>query len=56
MGRAAAIAYAREGADVAIVYYAGLRPSEVAMLRVRALTLPAVGWGRIEVTEAEIRG
>ncbi|MGH9272698.1 MAG: tyrosine-type recombinase/integrase [Ilumatobacteraceae bacterium] len=38
----------------AIVYYAGLRPSEVAMLRVRALTLPASGWGRIDVTEADI--
>ena len=34
--------------------YAGLRPSEVAMLRPRALTLPAEGWGKIDVTEADI--
>jgi integrase len=38
----------------AVAYYAGLRPSEVAMLRVRALVLPATGWGRIEVTEADV--
>jgi len=38
----------------AVAYYAGLRPSEVVMLRVRALTLPAEGWGRIDVTEADI--
>jgi integrase len=38
----------------AVAYYAGLRPSEIAMLRVRALHLPAEGWGRIEVTEADI--
>ena len=34
-------------------YYAGLRPSEVVMLRRRALTLPAEGWGRIDVFEAD---
>ncbi len=38
----------------AVAYYAGLRPSEVAMLRPRALTLPDQGWGRIDVTEADI--
>ena len=38
----------------ATAYYAGLRPSEVIMLRVRAVSLPAKGWGRIEVTEADI--
>lgn len=37
-----------------VAYYAGLRPSEVIMLRVRSLTLPAKGWGRIDVTEADI--
>lgn len=29
----------------AVIYYAGLRPSEVVMLRPRALHLPAEGWG-----------
>ncbi len=38
----------------AVAYYAGLRPSEVIMLRPSALTLPAKGWGRIEVREADI--
>ncbi len=38
----------------AVAYYAGLRPSEVVMLRVRSAVLPADGWGRIEVTEADI--
>jgi integrase len=38
----------------AVVYYAGLRPSEVVMLRQGALVLPKRGWGRIEVTEADI--
>jgi len=38
----------------AVAYYAGLRPSEVAMLRVRALALPTRGWGRIDVTEADV--
>ena len=38
----------------AVAYYAGLRPSEVVMLRVRALVLPSDGWGRINVTEADI--
>jgi integrase len=38
----------------AVAFYAGLRPSEVVMLRVRALTLPNDGWGRIDVTEADI--
>jgi integrase len=38
----------------AVAYYAGLRPSEVVMLRAKALQLPAKGWGRIDVTEADI--
>lgn len=37
-----------------IMYYAGLRPSEVVMLRPKALTLPDAGWGQIHVTEADI--
>ena len=38
----------------AVAYYAGLRPSEVVMLRVRSGELPADGWGRLDVTEADI--
>ena len=38
----------------AAAYYAGLRPSEVVMLRVRSVVLPEDGWGRLEVTEADI--
>ncbi len=38
----------------AVAYYGGLRPSEVVMLRPRALTLPTEGWGRIEVVEADV--
>jgi integrase len=38
----------------AVAYYGGLRPSEVVMLRGRSLTLPDVGWGRIDVTEADV--
>jgi integrase len=38
----------------AVIYYAGLRPSEVVMLRPRALDLPADGWGVIDVREADI--
>jgi integrase len=38
----------------AVTYYAGLRPSEVVMLRGGALTLPLEGWGRIEVREADV--
>jgi integrase len=38
----------------AIMYFAGLRPSEVVMLRPRALSLPKRGWGAIEVVEADI--
>ncbi len=41
-------------AMTAVAYYAGLRPSEVVMLRVRSLTLSEEGWGRIDVTEADI--
>jgi len=41
-------------AMTAVVFYAGLRPSEVVMLRPRALHLPADGWGSIAVTEADI--
>lgn len=39
---------------VSVMYYAGLRPSEVIMLRPRTLHLPAEGWGRIDVREADI--
>jgi integrase len=38
----------------AVAYYAGLRPSEVVMLRAKALELPEAGWGRIHVTEADV--
>ena len=38
----------------AISYYAGLRPSEVVMLRASALTLPKEGWGTIDVREADV--
>lgn len=38
----------------AVAYYAGLRPSEVVMLRAGALILPAEGWGRLLVTEADV--
>lgn len=37
-----------------VMYYAGLRPSEVTMLRPRNLDLPAVGWGKVDVVEADI--
>lgn len=38
----------------AVAYYAGLRPSEVVMLRAKSLDLPETGWGYIEVTEADV--
>ena len=38
----------------AVAYYAGLRPFEVVMLRVRSAKLPADGRSRLGVTEAEI--
>lgn len=38
----------------AVAYYGGLRPSEVVMLRRRSLLLPLSGWGRIDVTEADV--
>lgn len=38
----------------AVAYYAGLRPSEVVMLRGRHLCLPDEGWGIIDVVEADI--
>jgi integrase len=41
-------------AMTAVMFYAGLRPSEVVMLRPLALQLPASGWGSIAVTEADI--
>ncbi len=41
-------------AMTAVSYYAGLRPSEVVMLREKALDLPATGWGRIDVVEADV--
>ena len=34
-------------------YFAGLRPSEVIMLRAGALELPSNGWGRIDVVETD---
>ncbi len=37
-----------------VLNYGGLRPSEVVMVRKRALTLPEAGWGSIAVTEADI--
>lgn len=37
-----------------VVYYAGLRPSEVVMLRPKVLSLPESGWGTIRVMEADI--
>lgn len=41
-------------AMTAVAYYAGLRPSEVVMLRCSALVLPTAGWGVLEVREADI--
>ncbi|MGH9271207.1 MAG: tyrosine-type recombinase/integrase [Ilumatobacteraceae bacterium] len=41
-------------AMTAVAYYAGLRPSEVAMLRAKAVELPKRGWGRIQVVEADV--
>jgi integrase len=41
-------------AMTAVVYYAGLRPSEVVMLRPRSLHLPECGWGTVAVTEADV--
>jgi integrase len=38
----------------AVAFHAGLRPSEVVMLRVGALDLPLAGWGHIHVVEADI--
>lgn len=38
----------------AVAYYGGLRPSEVVMLRPGALHLPPDGWGRIDVSQADI--
>jgi integrase len=38
----------------AVAYFAGSRPSEVVMLRVRSAELPTEGWGRLDVTEADI--
>ncbi len=38
----------------AVAYYAGLRPSEVVMLRVSTLYLPDHGWGSIRVVEADV--
>lgn len=38
----------------AVAYYAGLRPSEVVMLRAHCLHLPSKGWGKIDVLEADI--
>lgn len=38
----------------AVAYYAGLRPSEVVMLRVQSVKLPADGWGHLDITESDI--
>jgi integrase len=38
----------------AVAYYGGLRPSEVVMLRASCLQLPAAGWGRIDIREADV--
>ncbi len=38
----------------AVAYYAGLRPSEIVMLRARSLSLSQDGWGTIAVTEADV--
>jgi integrase len=38
----------------AVAYYAGLRPSEVVMLRIGSAELPTEGWGRLDITEADI--
>jgi integrase len=39
----------------AVAYFAGLRPSEVVMIRAQALTMPTDGWwGAIDVVEADI--
>lgn len=37
-----------------VAYYAGLRPSEIVMVRKGSLVLPEEGWGRLDVTEADI--
>lgn len=37
----------------AVGYFAGLRPSEIVMLRPDVLDLPADGWGRIDVIDAD---
>lgn len=41
-------------AMTAVAYYAGLRPSEVVMLRIGSLDLPVDGFGRVYVVEADI--
>ncbi len=41
-------------AMTAVAYYAGLRPSEVVMLRCAALELTDEGWGQLHVREADI--
>jgi len=41
-------------AMTSVAYYEGLRPSEVVMVRRSSLTLPDSGWGRLDVTEADI--
>src|SRR5690606_13715259 len=38
----------------AVAYFAGLRPSEVVMLRPSHLELPDAGWGTIHVREADV--
>jgi DNA-binding CsgD family transcriptional regulator len=40
--------------NTSLAYDAGLRPSEVVMLRPRALTPPEWGWGRLDVVEADV--
>jgi len=38
----------------AVAYYAGLRPSEVVILRASSHRLPNSSWGPIDVTEADV--
>ncbi len=39
----------------AVLYYAGLRPSEAIALRVDNFVLPQSGWGRLDLTSSEPR-
>jgi integrase len=39
----------------AVLYYAGLRPSEAIALRADNCVLPQSGWGRLDLTSSELR-